>query len=65
MSYAVGLMRSIAHCRICLVNRKTDIVANMTLHVGIEEIWEVQHVYNPHLLPKGLKPMGLLLQILW
>ncbi len=35
ISYAVGLMRSIAYCRIRLVNRKTAIVAKMTLHVGI------------------------------
>jgi len=30
ISYAVGLMRSIAYRRICLVNSKTAIVANMT-----------------------------------
>jgi hypothetical protein len=35
ISYAVGLMRSIAYCRIRLVNRKTSIVAKMTPHVGI------------------------------
>ncbi len=53
-------MRSIVYPRIRLVNRKTDIVANMTLHVGIEEKWEVQCMYDPHFLAKGLKPMGLL-----
>jgi hypothetical protein len=35
ISYAVGLMRSIAYRQICLVNRKTAIVAKMTPHVGI------------------------------
>jgi hypothetical protein len=35
ISYAVGLMRSIAYCRIRLVNRKTAIVAKMTPRVGI------------------------------
>jgi hypothetical protein len=35
ISYAVGLMRSIAYRRIRLVNRKTSIVAKMTPHVGI------------------------------
>ena len=35
ISYTVGLMRSIAYRRICLVNRKTAIVAKMTPHVGI------------------------------
>jgi hypothetical protein len=29
ISYAVGLMRSVAYCQICLVNRKTAIVAKM------------------------------------
>ena len=58
-------MRSIAYGRICLVYRKTDIVANMTLHVGVEEKWEVQRMYNPHFLAKGLKPVGHLWQILW
>ncbi len=56
ISYALGLMRSIAYCQICLVNRKTDIVANMTLHVGIEEKWKVQCMYDPHFLAKGLNP---------
>ena len=41
ISYAVGLMRSIAHCWIRLVNRKTAIVAKMTLHVGIKSKREV------------------------
>ncbi len=62
---AMGLMRSIAYCRICLLNRKADIIANMTHHIGIEEKWEVQHMYDPHFLPKGLKPMGLLPPALW
>jgi hypothetical protein len=35
ISYTVGLMRSIAYCQICLVNRKTAIVAKITPHVGI------------------------------
>jgi len=35
ISYAVGLMGSIAYRRIRLVNKKTAIVANMTLYVGI------------------------------
>ena len=35
ISYAVGLIRSIAYRRIRLVNKKTAIVANMTFHVGI------------------------------
>jgi hypothetical protein len=35
ISYAVGLMQSIAYCWIRLVNRKTAIVAKMTPHVGI------------------------------
>ncbi len=35
ISYAVGLMRSIAYRRIRLVNRKTAIIARMTPHVGI------------------------------
>jgi hypothetical protein len=64
ISYAVGLMRDIANCQICLVNRKTDIIASMTLHVGIEEIWEVQCMFDPHFLAKELTPMGLLPQIL-
>jgi hypothetical protein len=60
ISYAVGLMRSIAYPLICLVNRKTHLVANMTLHVGIEEKWEVQRVYDSHFLAKGLTPVGIL-----
>ena len=39
------------------MNRKTDIVANMTLHVGIEEKWEVQCMYDPHFLAKGLNSL--------
>jgi hypothetical protein len=35
ISYAVDLMQSITYRRICLVNRKTAIVAKMTPHVGI------------------------------
>jgi hypothetical protein len=37
ISYAVGLMRSIAYRRIRLVNRKTAIIVKMTLHVGIRK----------------------------
>ncbi len=40
ISYAVGLMWSIVYCRSCLVNRKTAMVAKMTLKVGISEKWE-------------------------
>ena len=64
ISYAVGLMWSITYPRICLVNRKTDIVAKMALHIGIEEKWEVQRMYDPHFLVKGLTPMGLLQRVL-
>jgi hypothetical protein len=34
--YALGLTRSIAYRRNCLVNRNPDIVVEMTLHVGIK-----------------------------
>ncbi len=34
--YAVSLTRSIAYRRNRLVNRKTAIIVNMTLHVGIK-----------------------------
>ena len=40
ISYAVGLIRSIEYRLICLVNRKTAMVAKMTLKVGISEKWE-------------------------
>ena len=35
--YALGLTRSIAYLRNCLVNRKTAIIVKMTLHVGIRK----------------------------
>ncbi len=44
ISYAVGLMWSIAYHWIRLVNRKTAMIAKMTLKVGISEKWE-NHVY--------------------
>ena len=53
-------MRSITYHRIRLVNRKTDIVATMTLHIGKEEKWEVKRMYDPNSLAKWLKPVGLL-----
>jgi hypothetical protein len=34
--YALGLTRSIAYRRNCLVNRNPDIVVEMTLHVGVK-----------------------------
>jgi hypothetical protein len=34
--YALGLTRSIAYRRNCLVNRNPDIVVEMTLNVGIK-----------------------------
>jgi hypothetical protein len=49
--YAVGLMRSIAYCRIHLVNRKTAIVAKMTPCVGINSKREVgEYVQYPFLV---------------
>ncbi len=56
---AVGLTWSIAYRRNHLVNRKTAIVVKMTLHLGIREKWEVQRMYDPHFLAKGLKPVRL------
>ena len=51
ISYAVGLMRSIAYRRIRLVNKKTAIVANMTLHVGINSKQEAgEYVRYPFLV---------------
>ena len=34
--YALGLTRSIAYRRNCLLNRNPDIVAEMSVHVGIK-----------------------------
>ncbi len=51
ISYAVGLMRSITYCRICLVNWKTAIVATMTRHVGISSKREAgEYVQYPFLV---------------
>jgi hypothetical protein len=51
ISYAVGLMRSIAYHRICLVNRKTVIVAKMTPHLGINSKREAgEYVRYPFLV---------------
>ena len=47
----MGLMGSIAYRRICLVNRKTAIVAKMTLHVGISSKQEAgEYVGYPFLV---------------
>ncbi len=51
MSYAVGLMRSIAYRRIRHVNKKTAIVAKMTPHVGIKSKREArEYVRYPFLV---------------
>ena len=51
ISYAVGLMRSIAYRRIHLVNKKTAIVAKMTPHVGINSKREAgEYVRYPFLV---------------
>jgi len=51
ISYAVGLMRSIAYRRIRLINKKTAIVAKMTPHVGINSKWEAgEYVRYPFLV---------------
>ncbi len=57
--FSLGLMWSIAYHRNCLVNRKTAIVVKMTVNVGIQEKWEVQRMYYPYFLAKGLKPVRL------
>jgi hypothetical protein len=53
ISYAVGLMRSIAYRRICLVNRKTAIVAKMTPHVGISS-----ELIKPFVRSLSCDPLG-------
>ena len=51
ISYAVGLMRSIAYRRIRLVNKKTAIVAKMTPHIGINSKREAgEYVRYPFLV---------------
>jgi hypothetical protein len=51
ISYTVGLMRSMAYCRICLVNKKTAIVAKTTPHVGINSKQEAgEYVRYPFLV---------------
>ena len=53
ISYAVGLMRSIAYHQICLVNRKTAIVAKMTPHVGISS-----ELIKPFVRSLSCDPLG-------
>jgi hypothetical protein len=51
--YALGLMRSIAYRRNCLVNRNPDIIVEMTLHVGKKIEIKVFVGHKEHFLPKG------------
>ena len=58
-------MRSIAYCRICLVNRKTANVAKMTLYVGTSSKQEAgEYVGYPFLvILLGYVVLGL--RVLW
>jgi hypothetical protein len=57
--YALGLTRSIAYPRNCLVNRNPDIVVEMTLHVGIKLKQKYLSYVRYNFLANGLKPVRL------
>ncbi len=65
ISYALGLMRSIAYRRICLVNRKTAIAAKMTLHVRIRLKQEAGDYVQYPFLVSLLGCVVLRLCVLW
>ena len=61
--YEVGLIRSIAYRRICLLNRKTTMLFKHTTNVGLRSIREDQSYAGEHFLADCLYCVLLILHI--